>query len=340
MVIQGTAQHVPEVSDLLQRFAFVPNWRVDDVMISYAARGGSVGAHIDSYDVFLLQGTGQREWSIEAQPIATAEEEFSRLVPDINVRVLEDFNAARSWVLSPGDMLYLPPRWAHHGVSLDDECTTISIGFRAPSHRDLITFFMDAVASQRVPQTAMYEDPDLTIQDPDLTIQANPGQIQRGAIDRAREAVRSAVVTALNDEHFFADWFGAYVTKSRRDHTGYPVPLEPDEISTVYDSPSAVVDAMKRAAKSAADGGPFLYRSEGLAFAYVEHEGEKGATLFIDGHSFHLGPGMVFAAELLCQGPRLSPRDMGHHLTGAHAGDLAHLLQQLLLGGYLYAADD
>ncbi|CAM9240657.1 unnamed protein product, partial [Phaeothamnion confervicola] len=136
LLVNEVNRHVPEASDLLQRFAFLPSWRIDDLMVSYAPRGGGVGPHVDSYDVFLLQVAGTRQWSIETQAIST-EAEVERLVPGIDVRILKGFQEDHTWTLNPGDMLYLPPRVPHHGVSLDDECITYSVGFRAPSHREV-----------------------------------------------------------------------------------------------------------------------------------------------------------------------------------------------------------
>ena len=110
-------------------------------MISYATVGGGIGAHVDNYDVFLIQGRGQREWSIE-NAFLTQEEELKREVKGAQTRLLEDFRADQKWLLAPGDMLYLPPRVPHMGVSCSSDCTTVSIGFRAPSYRSLMVAFV------------------------------------------------------------------------------------------------------------------------------------------------------------------------------------------------------
>ena len=136
LLVQYVNHHLPEVAELLSQFNFIPHARLDDLMISYAPTGGSVGPHIDSYDVFLLQGSGKRRWKINAQPDLT-------LVEDVPLRILKQFTAEQEWVLAPGDMLYLPPNIAHHGVSEDDDCMTYSIGFRVPKTQELIQGFLD-----------------------------------------------------------------------------------------------------------------------------------------------------------------------------------------------------
>ena len=134
LLVQGVDLHVDAVHDLLARFRFVPDVRLDDLMISFATDGGGVGPHVDSYDVFLLQAHGRRRWRISA-PRAI------ELLPDAPLRILSHFEAEQEWVLEPGDILYLPPLWGHEGTALG-ECMTYSIGFRAPSRLELLRGFL------------------------------------------------------------------------------------------------------------------------------------------------------------------------------------------------------
>lgn len=134
LLVQGVNLHVPAAAELMGRFRFVPDARLDDVMISYATDGGGVGPHFDSYDVFLLQLSGRRRWRISSQTKLD-------LVPDLPLKILADFSAEQEWVLEPGDMLYLPPQYAHDGVA-EGECMTCSIGFRAPAYRELAGHFL------------------------------------------------------------------------------------------------------------------------------------------------------------------------------------------------------
>ncbi|KQT42142.1 MULTISPECIES: cupin domain-containing protein [unclassified Methylophilus] len=153
LLVQGMNHILPEAQALLARFNFIPTARLDDVMVSYAPTGGGVGPHIDSYDVFLLQGAGKRRWSISQQ-------NDLRLIPDAPLRILSHFVSEQEWVLEPGDMLYLPPNIAHWGVAEDDDCMTYSIGFRAPAARELAVEFLDACRQEGL-SDELYRDPEL-----------------------------------------------------------------------------------------------------------------------------------------------------------------------------------
>lgn len=153
LLVQGVNHVLPEAQALLSQFSFIPNARLDDVMVSYAPTGGGVGAHIDSYDVFLLQGAGKRRWRISQQTDL-------RLISDAPLRILSHFECEQEWVLEPGDMLYLPPNVAHWGISEDDDCMTYSIGFRAPAARELAIEFLEACRQENLPDE-LYRDPDL-----------------------------------------------------------------------------------------------------------------------------------------------------------------------------------
>ncbi len=165
LLVQSVNRHLPEAAELLSLFSFIPLARLDDLMISYAPTGGSVGAHLDSYDVFLLQGSGTRRWGISAQTDFT-------LVEDAPLRLLKHFKAEQEWVLSPGDMLYLPPNIAHRGVSEDDDCMTYSIGFRAPGKQELMQGFLEYL-QDTVQAGGLYEDVDLGLQQHPAEISAD-----------------------------------------------------------------------------------------------------------------------------------------------------------------------
>src|SRR4029079_9979240 len=173
VLVQNVDAHLESVAGLIERFSFLPRWRVDDVMISLAAPQGSVGPHVDSYDVFLVQGRGRRHWRIA--------ERFDRAsLPGLDLRVLRTFRAEQEWVLGPGDMLYLPPGVAHHGVALE-ECLTYSIGLRAPSQYDLVAGFLPRVVGA-VDRSRLYADPD-------LSPAREPGEISPAALTRLRRMV-------------------------------------------------------------------------------------------------------------------------------------------------------
>ncbi len=149
LLVSGVNLHVARADALLRRFRFVPQARLDDVMVSYAAPGGGVGPHFDSYDVFLLQGEGRRVWRL-CRPRRFA------LVPHAPLRLIDDFVAEEEYLVEPGDLLYLPPGWGHDGVALE-ACTTCSIGFRAPGGTELASAFLDWLHARGLPE-ARYRD--------------------------------------------------------------------------------------------------------------------------------------------------------------------------------------
>lgn len=155
LLVQDVNHFLPSARDLLTQFRFIPHARLDDLMVSYAPKGGGIGPHFDSYDVFLLQGMGSRRWQISAQ----LDDEF---IADAPLRILKNFQPEQEWVLNPGDMLYLPPKYAHNGIA-ENDCMTYSIGFRAPSHQELITQFLIHLQDNLVTD-GWYSDPDLHMQ--------------------------------------------------------------------------------------------------------------------------------------------------------------------------------
>jgi 50S ribosomal protein L16 3-hydroxylase len=203
LLVTDCEKLIPDLMSLVERFRFVPDWRIDDLMISYAPAGGSVGAHIDEYDVFLLQAQGTRRWMIEYPPKNTA------FVPDIDIRLLEQFDPTEEWVLEPGDMLYLPPGVPHHGVAIDD-CMTFSIGFRAPMLNELASGVTDRLIT-RMDATARYTDPD-------LKTSTNPGMLATQTRTKLRELLRDV----LNQDDVVLDQLIAETLSERPiDHAGY-----------------------------------------------------------------------------------------------------------------------
>lgn len=197
LLVQAVDQYLPEAADLLEHFRFLPSWRIDDLMISYAVDGGSVGPHYDQYDVFLLQAEGQREWRIGQMC-----SEQSSILKGPALRILADFEETERWVLNPGDMLYLPPQLAHYGIS-QGECMTYSIGFRAPSAAELLERTIDAVLP------TLTEDQRYS--DPSITQQAHTSEIGEGAIKR----LRALLTGTLNNDALLAETLGQLLTESK-----------------------------------------------------------------------------------------------------------------------------
>jgi 50S ribosomal protein L16 3-hydroxylase len=154
ILVQDVDKHVPELQSLLNPFRFIPDWRRDDLMVSYAPEFGSVGPHTDGYDVFLLQAKGSRRWQVGGQPDINPD-----IVDGLDVQILADFQSAESWDLTPGDILYLPPHFAHHGVAMN-ECMTFSIGFRSPSQTDMLDAVINTLLEKGITQQR-YQDAGL-----------------------------------------------------------------------------------------------------------------------------------------------------------------------------------
>ena len=193
LLVQGVDLHHEGVADLRHQFRFVPDARLDDVMISYASEGGGVGAHFDSYDVFLLQAKGQRRWRIGRQKDLS-------LQADLPLKVLANFKPEQEFVLNPGDMLYLPPRYAHDGVALG-ECMTYSIGFRAPKigelARELLVRSSESV--EEMQSDALYQDAD----QPSTHY---PAAIPQGLTEFAKKAMTQALKNPLSIQRALGEW--------------------------------------------------------------------------------------------------------------------------------------
>ena len=157
LLVQRVDHWIPEVADLVAEFDFLPRWRIDDIMISYAVTGGGVGPHYDNYDVFLIQGSGRREWRIGQHC-----DDDSALRGDTELRLLVDFQEQARHTLEPGDVLYLPPGLAHWGTALSDDCVTLSVGFRAPSAAELLGRWCEEVCAQ-LTESERYRDTPATL---------------------------------------------------------------------------------------------------------------------------------------------------------------------------------
>ena len=151
LLVQGLDLHVPAAHELLRAFRFVPDARLDDLMVSWASDGGGVGPHLDSYDVFLLQVQGQRRWQIGRVRDAA-------WVPGAPLKLLRHFQAEQEWLLAPGDMLYLPPMWGHDGVAVGGNCMTCSVGFRAPAAEELARDLLQRLGEEDVLPSPLYRD--------------------------------------------------------------------------------------------------------------------------------------------------------------------------------------
>ena len=171
VLVQGLNLVLPAADEMMRRFSFIPYARLDDLMVSYATDGGGVGPHFDSYDVFLLQGMGRRRWRIGNQKDQT-------LIDGLPIRILKDFRPVYDWIVEPGDLLYLPPEWAHDGVAVG-ECMTYSVGFRAAPAQELAEQFLGHLQDS-VCLEGRYRDPE-------LRLQKQPAEIGAAMVDQVEE---------------------------------------------------------------------------------------------------------------------------------------------------------
>lgn len=261
LLVQAVDQWVPEVHELLQHFRFIPNWRLDDIMVSYAPDQGSVGPHFDYYDVFLLQGAGKRRWRTGQTCNVDSER-----VAGTPLNILKQFDTEKEWVLEPGDILYIPPGVAHWGIA-EGECITYSIGFRAPSHADILCELTQDIATRLTN--------DQRFSDPDLTLQTNPGEISHTALQQLKDIL----LAQLTDENL-AHWFGKHMTERK-----YAEDMEHDDAIETDDWQAAM-----------RDDNLLLWRHPAARFAY--HALPAKTLLFVDGQAFTCSRGL---AETLCQ---------------------------------------
>ena len=269
LLVQDVDKWDADVAALLQHFDFLPSWRVDDVMVSYAEPGGGVGAHVDQYDVFLLQGLGQRHWAISDDLMAP--KEFRH---DVELKQLAQFEPTHEWLLEPGDMLYLPPGVPHDGVAFGGPCMTFSIGMRAPSQAELTGDLADHIA-EHLPEELRYADPD-------LKPAKAAGEIDRAVIDRLKTTLPFAA--ALNDD-MLRDWFGCFITRYR--NAQLPAALE-----------KPLSDA---ALAKQLDAGAQLLRHPWSRLAWSR--GKSSCTLYASGHAYPATPAL---AQQLCEQRALS----------------------------------
>jgi 50S ribosomal protein L16 3-hydroxylase len=214
LLVQGVDRIVPEVYRLLDHFDFIPQWRVDDVMISYATRYGSVGPHYDHYDVFLYQGLGRREWSLTSQHCTP-----ENYIQDLELRIMDNFTTEQRFVLEEGDMLYLPPHIGHYGIALSDECMTYSFGYRSYSGQEMLDSFADYLAEKKSIQT-LYQDPDWS------TLNSS-SELSNSAWNKAQQLL----VALINNDKVMQPWFSRFATQlDRSAELLLPEPLEEEEL--------------------------------------------------------------------------------------------------------------
>ena len=262
LLVQDVEKHYPPLHSLLDAFSFLPSWRIDDLMVSVAAPGGSVGPHVDQYDVFLLQAQGRRFWQL-------ADSFEPALLQDCELNVLKSFTPQDEWILESGDMLYLPPGIAHHGVALD-QCMTWSIGMRAPSSADLLQALGEWLAQ--------YRDEGSRYHDARLSPSVRTGEIDADAIERFAQMVSNLAGDKLD----FRTFLGSFLSRYRLAH-------EPAPPELALDLP---------ALQTALDKGASIQRNPWTRLSWMESG--QDAMLFAAGEPF---PCSIELATQICSQP-------------------------------------
>lgn len=264
LLVQAVDHWVDEVSALLADFDFIPSWRIDDVMVSYATDGGNAGPHFDYYDVFLIQGMGQKRWQTGAM--------CNSMTPcrdTSGLRLLQDFQPEQEWVVNPGDILYLPPGLSHYGVAIGNSMT-YSIGFRAPSHADIVSGLADDLLD------TLSEDSRFVDVLPKVPL--HPGEISPDVIQHLRELV----LDMIDRPELIRQWFGKTMTTPKYGSDEQPCCEHHDGHDHDHEQ-TAITDIISL--RKALDGGAEVFKVPGSRYAYALDSSH--AELFVDGECHH-----------------------------------------------------
>jgi 50S ribosomal protein L16 3-hydroxylase len=300
LVVNDLEKYVPELAWITDQFRFIPEWHLDDLMSSYAAPQGSVGPHVDLYDVFILQGSGQRRWQINTRPVTD-----DNVISGLDIRLQKEFTAEQEWVLNAGDMLYIPSGVSHHGVSIG-ESMSFSIGFKATTHEALVNDYIAHLTQ------------DLSIHKtyvlPNEGEPAHANEISAAAIAEVQKIFRHY----LDPENpTLTRWFGRFVSDTRMDYL--------NECEYPLDSSQSLLSFMTEQSL-------MLYRHPASRFAFTCSEDET--LLFVDGEDYNVSE--AFAVGL-CQQRML---DLAELLKLSNDKEQALLLQLYNQGKlYLFEHD-
>lgn len=250
LLVQGVDRVIPELALLFDHFNFIPQWRVDDLMISYASEHGSVGPHYDNYDVFLYQAQGSRKWSL-----TTKQCNEDNCMPEVPLRIMQQFDIEQDYILEEGDMLYLPPHVGHYGTAITKDCITYSFGYRSYSNRELWDSFGDFCAEERG-TIQQYQDPNWSIVN-------DSSELPRESWMNAK-AIMQAMI---DDEQQLKVWFGRFATQL--DQQAEALLPEP-----IYESMDSFIKQLT--------SGKIVTRHPSCRFAYQVQTEPPFITLFIN----------------------------------------------------------
>lgn len=254
LLVQGVDRIIPEVNELLNHFDFIPQWRFDDVMISYAALNGSVGPHYDNYDVFLYQAQGRRKWYLTSKKCIP-----ENYISTLELRIMNEFDIEQEFILEEGDMLYLPPHIGHYGIALSDQCMTYSFGYRSYQGQELWDSLGDFLSEKELFKS-LYRDPDWS------NLQ-HTSEISESAWKQAK----NLLLQLLDNDHIMKSWFGCFATRlDQQAEQQLAMPLEEDELVKL----PQFIAGLK---------GSDLVRDASCRFAYLIETHDKEPHYYING---------------------------------------------------------
>ena len=269
LLVQAVDHWVPEIQALKEQFQFLPSWRLDDVMASYATKGGSVGPHYDQYDVFLVQVSGARRWQVLAP-----EQYEDSAIQGIDLHILDNFNVDSSmdWELETGDILYLPPNFAHNGRALDDDCMTYSIGFRAPSMQDALTGIRDKICEEINVKHRFAA--------PETLKRQHPAQIHDDDI----QYLSAQLSQLIGQPERLAQWLGT--TMSEVKYPEYMAALNQQEVDQAFEQ--------------AAQGQTFI-RPGDARVCYYENPKTEKLAVFCNGQQIDIHSDLTAFVQAVCE---------------------------------------
>lgn len=379
LVVNDIDRFYPPLADwMYDTFRFLPNWRMDDGQISLAEQGGGIGPHVDNYDVFLIQMSGTRTWQV-GRRIINADEESNRMIDGLDVRVLSDWSSVaddgeedeqeqemEEWIVHPGDLLYIPPRVAHCGMSLSDDCMTLSVGCRAPSVSDLVSKLAERLSSSMDDAVVRrYTDADLLSKGVDNESENDnnaPGEITSNAKEHAKHLVMESLASIINDDEWWDEFFGRYVTEQKRVRNNYPIPLEEDCVGDSDDDSDEEImpgDELLGDAKSTVQsvlaGRGVLYQAEGIAFAYSSipskiHDDRTSHRFFVNGEMWQSKSESTYDAKQNCMARIFQIVSNYRRLDraillaidgiGSPRSEAISFLEELISAGVLYGSEE
>jgi len=300
LLVQAVDQWIEDVADIKTLFNFLPSWRIDDIMISFATQGGSVGPHYDYYDVFLIQGQGERSWKIGDRCDSDA-----RLVPGEDLSLLQNFRATTEFNLTAGDALYVPPRFPHWGTAASDSLC-YSIGFRAPSMAEMIEGFSDFIIKD--------QDPAQRYEDSDWQIEPGSAEIRPEMLDPSYRQLTER----LAQKQKFAGWFGCYVSQPK-----YPELIQPLDLDDQLSAEDFI---------ALLGGGVQLIKNPSSRFAFMQFAEKDCVLLFADGAMVSFSMKQLSNIAAFCEAPIIVPGTSSELLADR---EIAGLLRRLLNQGSL-----